>query len=85
MEDVIGAGAVLASLRAEPMSDTARMALRLFESARSDLPRVLRDAAGGRNILAAGLEADIDFAARVNAVPVVGVASGEPLVVRRMG
>ena len=82
MEDVIGAGAVLAALRAEPAGDSARLALRLFGSSQDNLPRILRDAAGGRSILAAGLEEDIDFAARVNAVPVVGVASGDPLVVK---
>jgi 2-phosphosulfolactate phosphatase len=83
MEDVIGAGAVMTALQATPGSDAAQMAIRLFDSCRNDLRRALADAAGGRNVLAAGLEADIDFAARLDAVPVVGRATGDPLVVTR--
>jgi 2-phosphosulfolactate phosphatase len=83
MEDVIGAGAVMTALQAKPASDTARLAIRLFESSRNDLRAALADASGGRNVLAAGLPADIDFAARLDAVPVVGRASGDPLIVTR--
>ena len=81
MEDVLGAGAVLQALGAEPASDTARMALRLFEATRDRLGDVLRDSQGGRNVLAAGLPDDIDFASRLDHFGVVGVASGDPLVV----
>lgn len=70
MEDVIGAGAVVADLERTAMpaslSDSARIAHRLFESARNDLPRVLAEGDGGRNVVAAGLGADIDFAASLD-------------------
>lgn len=83
MEDVIGCGALLDSLgvAAQPENDLARMALHLFTSARGDLPAALRDTAGGRNIIAAGLEADIDFCARLNALDAVGVCVGSPPIV----
>lgn len=66
IEDVIGAGAVLAALkrieRVEEESDAAAMARRLFEASRNDLKGALASGAGGRNVINAGLAADIDFA-----------------------
>jgi 2-phosphosulfolactate phosphatase len=83
MEDVIGAGAVIDALErlggVELESDAARLAGRLFRSARGDLRGALADGAGGRNVIAAGLEADIDFAARLDAFDVVGRVLDEPL------
>ncbi|HYO08675.1 MAG TPA: 2-phosphosulfolactate phosphatase [Tepidisphaeraceae bacterium] len=88
MEDAIGAGAVIDALRTlgpvAPASDAARLAERAFDSARHDLRSVFRDTAGGRNIIAAGLDADINFAARLDALDTVGRAAGEPLTVRRV-
>jgi 2-phosphosulfolactate phosphatase len=75
-EDVIGAGAVLNALRvhgnAQVTSDTARIAEDLFFLHRTDLPRALRATRGGQNVITAGLDADIDFAARLNVIDVVG-------------
>jgi 2-phosphosulfolactate phosphatase len=82
MEDVLGAGAVLDASGATPSNDVARMALTLFHASRDRLVELLRDAEGGRNVLSAGLPQDIDFAARLDALDVVGIASGDPLVVR---
>ena len=86
MEDVIGAGAVADALgklaEVELETDGARMAVRLFQAARGDLRGALAEAAGGRNVIAAGLEADIDFAARLDCFDVVGRVE-EGLIVRR--
>ena len=83
MEDVLGAGAVLHELthRAQimPESDVARMALRLFAAAKADLRIALAHSQGGRNVIGAGLEPDIAFAARLNSLDVVGVVKDEPL------
>src|SRR5688572_850974 len=83
LEDVIGAGAVLHELsqrtEVRPESDVARMADRLFDGAKADLQSALADAQGGRNVIAAGLQADIAFAARLNALDAVGVVKAEPL------
>ena len=82
MEDVLGAGAVMSELAATgPLhleTDVALMALTLFHSIRDDLPRVLRQTRGGLNVIAAGLEADIDFAARLNVLDVVPLVKGGP-------
>ena len=81
-EDYIGAGAVIAALPRPRLNDAGIFAANAFDASRNRLPEMLRETAGGRNVLAAGLEADVDFAARLDAVPVVGVAAGDPLVVR---
>lgn len=88
MEDVIGAGAVLAALKrlvhAEEESDAARMALRMFEVSMNDLKGALSMGAGGRNVIHAGLGADIEFAASLDRFKnVVGIV--EDRTVRRMG
>lgn len=80
-EDVLGAGAVLQALGAELASDTARIALALFQATRERLVDALRECQGGRNVLAANLPADIAVAARLDSFHTVGVASGDPLVV----
>ena len=83
MEDALGAGAVLNELSQRAgvtlESDVARMAVRLFGEARKDLRNALADSQGGRNVTAAGLDADIDFASRLNASNVVGRVRDDPL------
>jgi 2-phosphosulfolactate phosphatase len=87
LEDVIGAGAVVDALAGltdlELTSDAARLALRVFRGNRTDLRGVLGEAAGGRNVAAAGLAPDIDFAARLDVFDVVGHVTDGPLRVGR--
>ena len=90
IEDVIGAGAVLAALNRKistvPASDAARVAVHLFESSKNDLPRALAEGDGGRNIIAAGLGEDIGFAASVDRFKhVVGEVTGRTVRMRRVG
>jgi 2-phosphosulfolactate phosphatase len=85
-EDVIGAGAVLHALRSTvPVrlaTDTAWLAEELFLRHRHDLRAALRQSLGGRNVVAAGLEDDIDFAARLDSLTAVGeVRPGDPPVI----
>jgi 2-phosphosulfolactate phosphatase len=85
MEDTLGAGAVIDIL--EPLgyrlvNDVTRMAQRLFRDSAADLPGVLRQNQGGKNIIKAGLEPDIDFAARLNVFDIVGVVDTRDLVIR---
>jgi 2-phosphosulfolactate phosphatase len=88
MEDAIGAGAILDALRRDgpiqTVSDVARLALRVFDASRDDLRAALRDAQGGRNVVAAGLESDIVFAAALDHIPVVGVVDRAGLTVTRL-
>lgn len=89
LEDVIGAGAVLAALNRRqpttPASDAARIALHLYEQSHNDLPRVLAEGDGGRNVIAAGLAEDIAFAASVDRFRhVVGVVDGRIVRARRV-
>jgi 2-phosphosulfolactate phosphatase len=88
MEDVIGAGAVCHKLlelgHYSLAGDTAWMAIRLFESARNDLPAALRETQGGLNNIKVGQEADIDFAARLDVLDVVGKVDPSRLLIRRL-
>jgi 2-phosphosulfolactate phosphatase len=90
IEDVIGAGAVIAAMEQErpppspppeyrgreKMTDRALIARGVFEDAKHRLRDALASGAGGRNVLAAGLEADVDFAASLNRFRVVGRVVG---------
>ena len=82
MEDLIGAGAVLSELQkqtsVEPASDVARMAVRIFMACRDNLFDALADAQGGRNLIQAGLAEDIEFAARLHSMDVVGAVYARP-------
>ncbi|MGA3066364.1 MAG: 2-phosphosulfolactate phosphatase [Tepidisphaeraceae bacterium] len=82
LEDVLGCGAVCRELLAlgdfALANDAARIAHRLFLNVADHLPDVLRDGQGGRNIIAAGLEPDIDFCARLGELPFVPIAVEDP-------
>ncbi len=82
LEDLLGCGAVLHALLpygARPVSDAATTALYLFDGWRENLPQVLREATGGKNLLKVGLAQDIDFCARLDSFNVVGMVKGNPL------
>jgi 2-phosphosulfolactate phosphatase len=89
VEDILGAGAVIAELREHAevtlASDRALLAESLFTAGRHNLTDLLRQSRGGRNVIAAGLEEDIDFAVRLNQINVVGmIEAGEIPVIRAM-
>jgi 2-phosphosulfolactate phosphatase len=71
MEDALGAGAIAeAALRLAPAlqpSDDARFARDAFLAAATDLPAALAAARHGAELIAAGLAADVDFCARLDA------------------
>jgi 2-phosphosulfolactate phosphatase len=87
LEDVLGAGAVMERLgeigSVEPGNDSAVIAAELYGAMRGDLSGALRRGQGGKNIHAVHLDPDIEFAARLDSIDVVGLARGEPWVVRR--
>jgi 2-phosphosulfolactate phosphatase len=85
MEDVIGAGAVLDAMGEVMMlSDRARIARRLFRSCDNNLRQAFEEAAGGRNVIRAGLGRDVEFAARRDSIAVVGEVRANPLRVVRV-
>jgi 2-phosphosulfolactate phosphatase len=78
VEDLWGAGAVLAGLAARGVGDLspeARAATHAWAAAR--LPTDLHDCAGGRELAAAGFADDVAMAAEVDASDVVPVLDGE--------
>jgi 2-phosphosulfolactate phosphatase len=81
-EDVIGAGAVidrLVDLGATMPDSNSVNAHRLFKDSCVDLPRTLAETRGGQNVIAVGLQADVDFAARLDIFNVVGRVQDDPL------
>lgn len=86
-EDMIGAGAVADSMMKGNGIDAgavAKQAIELFDAARESLPQRLRKTLGGENIIAAKLEEDIDFAARLDVLDIVVEVTGHPPIARRM-
>lgn len=73
LEDLLGAGAIVAGLEPSTLSPEARAAVGAFRSARSRLRRALTDSASGRELLERGFEADLDLAAELDATDRVPV------------
>lgn len=87
-EDLLGCGAVIESLsRCGSIvadSDAALMARELFASSKNNLADHLARSHGGRNIIAAGLGADIEFAARLDSLDIAAQVTGDPPTVSRV-
>lgn len=72
VEDLLGAGAVLAHVTGD-RSPEARAAVAAFRDAERDLPEVLRRCASGRELAEKGWAADIGYAAQLDASTTVPV------------
>jgi 2-phosphosulfolactate phosphatase len=77
VEDLWGAGAVLATLGTEGASPEALAAAAAFEAVRDRLPEVLAASAGGRELVAAGFAADVAVAAAYDVSRAVPVLDGD--------
>jgi 2-phosphosulfolactate phosphatase len=85
IEDLIGAGAVLAAAAAAGapgLSPEARAAVAVFEAARGDLPAVLADSVSGRELADRGWADDVETAAQLDADAVVPVLDSGAFVAR---
>ncbi len=88
LEDVIGAGAIAAALLERDSeltigNDEATVALGLHLSYGEDANRLdaMRSGLGGANLIDLGYDADIEFAARVDACPILPVYHDGSLIV----
>lgn len=77
VEDLWGAGAVLAGLDLSGASPEARAAVAAYDVVRSDLGPELVGSASGRELVAAGFGRDLDVAAALDVARVVPVLSRE--------
>jgi 2-phosphosulfolactate phosphatase len=75
VEDLWGAGAVLALLDEGELSPEARLAADAFRAVEPSLPTALRGCASGRELAAAGFAEDVDVAAELDVSSVVPVLS----------
>jgi 2-phosphosulfolactate phosphatase len=73
LEDLLGAGAILAGLEPPNLSPEARAAVGAFRSARSRVGRALTDSASGRELLERGFGADVALASELDATDRVPV------------
>ena len=84
VEDLWGAGAVLAALgalrRQEGVSPEARAAAAAYDVVRDELETALPDSAGGRELVSAGFARDVEIAAAADVSSVVPVLHGEAFV-----
>lgn len=67
LEDVLGAGAILAALAPANPSPEARAAIAVFRDARADLEARLLECASGRELVALGYAGDVRAAAALDA------------------
>lgn len=72
LEDLLGAGAILAAMAADP-SPEARAAIAAFRDAADNLPQTLSQCASGRELSEKGWHADIGYAAQLNVSSTVPV------------
>jgi 2-phosphosulfolactate phosphatase len=77
VEDLWGAGAVLAHLDLAEASPEARMAAAAYDAVRGDLGPQLATTASGRELVTAGFDRDVEIAAALDVSRVVPVLSGE--------
>jgi 2-phosphosulfolactate phosphatase len=79
LEDYLGAGAILASLRHE-QSPEARVCAGAFTHSQRDIAALLWDCGSGRELRAMGFPEDVRHAAQLNSYDAVPVMRGEYLV-----
>jgi 2-phosphosulfolactate phosphatase len=72
LEDLLGAGAILAAMTGDP-SPEARAAIAAFHDAAHSLPEVLSQCASGRELSEKGRQADVRYAALLNVSTTVPV------------
>jgi 2-phosphosulfolactate phosphatase len=77
IEDLWGAGAVLAALASADASPEARAAVAAYDAVRDDLTSALTSCASGRELLDAGFARDVEIAASAGASTVIPVLRGE--------
>ena len=75
VEDLLGAGAIFSALPSDALSSEARVAAAAYQASRDGLVEILRACTSGRELLARGFPEDTDWAAAVDASPVVPVLS----------
>jgi 2-phosphosulfolactate phosphatase len=80
VEDLWGAGAVLAAVGLEGASPEARQATAAYDHVRGDVSAALRDCASGRELVEGGFARDVEIAGTADVGEVVPILSGEAFV-----
>jgi 2-phosphosulfolactate phosphatase len=80
VEDLWGAGAVLAARGTDGASPEARSAAAAYDAVHGELERALLDSASGRELVTGGFARDVEIAAAADVSSVVPVLDGEAFV-----
>lgn len=83
LEDLLGAGGVVAALGAAGVDDwspEASAAAYTFEATKGSLPDVLRSCSSGQELIARGFGEDVDIAAELDSSPHVPLLRGDAFV-----
>lgn len=83
LEDVIAAGAVCAALPDAALSDSASIALDVFQSHRGDLLSGLRESRNGKALKKAGRETDVEWCAQSSIYDTVGQMQSGRITIAR--
>ena len=73
VEDLIGAGAILAAIEPAALSPEANAAAAAFRGIRGKLSRILDESGSGRELAKAGFGADVELSADLDATDLVPV------------
>jgi len=85
VEDLWGAGAVLAALGPEGASPEAEAAMAAFDAVRTRLPESLAACASGRELVGAGFAEDVVVAAAHDVSAVIPALAGDAFVAAPKG
>jgi 2-phosphosulfolactate phosphatase len=80
LEDILAAGMLISLLPPYSLSDSAQLALALYQKEQSDLPAALLRSKNGQALLAKNREPEIDWCAQTSLYPFIAQMSTEGLI-----
>ena len=82
LEDILAAGMLISLLSGRELSDSAQVALALYEQNKSGLAAALSQSKNGRALIAKGRQAEVEWCARVSVHPILAGMTREGIVRR---
>jgi len=83
LEDILAAGMLISLLPGHPLSDSAQLALALYQQDKSDLPAALSRSRNGLALLAKNRKPQVDWCARTSLYPILAEMTPEACVRQR--
>jgi 2-phosphosulfolactate phosphatase len=80
LEDILAAGMIVSMLPGSELTDSARVALALYEQNKSHIGAALAQADNGRALIAKGRRAEVEWCARASEYPLLAAMTAEGMV-----